>query len=393
MQTFTLEPRHCACCGRQDVEPLWSNHARLHTPQETYAIGVQVVVCRYCGFCFNSPCPPATELNAYYADAVSVGVHVPLAYAIAPRVELLRRHVTADTRFVEIGGNRADAFHTAVRQHVASVCSVEINRECSADAYSPDDLQPGSADVVAHYEVLEHIPDVRAFLTSCHNLLCDGGVMICEVPNVRTYPRNLMLYTPVHLNHFSPATLGALGEAMGFELLEIGHATASRPFSVAVVFRKAASRPRDGFVSPNRLEYLEARACVRGGMAQITRYMDQIRAVRERMRAVEAAGQSMVLWCVTDLLQSLLDNFELPRTTVVVDADPRKHHLLRDQRIEVRLPEGALDALRTSALLVICSPRNREHILGWIRQHAGRVWDAEAVAVLAAGPYGEPLQV
>ena len=44
---------------------------------------------------------------------------------------------------------------------------------------------------MAHYDVLEHVLEVKEFLSSCHKILKGDGIMVCEVPNIRFIQKKL----------------------------------------------------------------------------------------------------------------------------------------------------------------------------------------------------------
>ena len=87
-------------------------------------------------------------------------------------------------------------------------------------------------DNITLFHVLEHVPDPKAMLETCHSLLTDGGCMVIAVPNevisLRAFKRWLfgkvrkpqgagMLGLPrltldgsiheIHLSHFTPSVL------------------------------------------------------------------------------------------------------------------------------------------------------------------------------------------
>jgi 2-polyprenyl-3-methyl-5-hydroxy-6-metoxy-1,4-benzoquinol methylase len=60
-------------------------------------------------------------------------------------------------------------------------------------------------DLIFSSNVLEHLPDVAAFLRAAHGLLREGGAMIVAVPPITSpYLRAANLLNPYHLNLWSP---------------------------------------------------------------------------------------------------------------------------------------------------------------------------------------------
>ncbi len=84
---------------------------------------------------------------------------------------------------------------------------------------------PRQYDVVCMFAVLEHVPNVRDFLTSLKNYLHEDSQIFFEVPNLNDPLvsgvdieefRNFY-YRPIHLYYFTPKSLGKLLNQAGFE--------------------------------------------------------------------------------------------------------------------------------------------------------------------------------
>ena len=82
---------------------------------------------------------------------------------------------------------------------------------------------------IEYYDVLEHVLNVKQFLSNCYRALKPGGVMICEVPNLLLYPDNLLLQEFEHVNHFTISSLSLIAEKVGFSLIEFDN-VCSRPY-------------------------------------------------------------------------------------------------------------------------------------------------------------------
>ena len=85
-------------------------------------------------------------------------------------------------------------------------------------------LDPESFDVVALWEVLEHVPDPRSVLEQCGEVLKPGGVLAVLVPNRDALSARIMRADCScfggrnHLWYFSPAVLTELLAQQGFEV-------------------------------------------------------------------------------------------------------------------------------------------------------------------------------
>jgi SAM-dependent methyltransferase len=74
------------------------------------------------------------------------------------------------------------------------------------------------SDVVIATELIEHIPDVRAFLKALFRLVKPGGDIVLTTPNRSAYPDDVLWETeppPVHLWWFSEQAVERLGQELG----------------------------------------------------------------------------------------------------------------------------------------------------------------------------------
>jgi SAM-dependent methyltransferase len=87
-------------------------------------------------------------------------------------------------------------------------------------------LDPGHVDVIASFEVLEHLFCPWDYLEKCAKLLQPGGLFIATCPNVQGFDililRELSASVDVeHLNYFHPDSLSLLVRSSGFDVLEV----------------------------------------------------------------------------------------------------------------------------------------------------------------------------
>lgn len=389
MQEMTLQPRVCECCGGNNLEPVWSSQNIVIQATNTWRFPFSVAVCRACGFCFNSPGPARDDLARYHADGLAGYKEIGLPYSIDARMSVLERYSVPYGVFAEIGGDQPGEFHRRCAPLFGKQLLIEVSDDIPAELRSVHDLAENSVDVLAHYDVLEHVAEVKEFLSACHRSLKAGGVMICEVPDMRLYPRNLLLQEFEHVNHFSTTTLSAIARQVGLSPVEFGH-ICSRPYGFLAVFRKEEAQAAASFDSQS--EYIDALACVRGGLEQIQRSEAQIELVRQRITLLCKQHKKITIWAVTDLLRSLLASYTLPESVVVLDSDPRRKDHLEREGIPVLQPKDAIEHIKQSEFLVICAPRYRSEIIEWVRQQTGKIFSADTLAVIGAGPSGETLR-
>ena len=90
-------------------------------------------------------------------------------------------------------------------------------------------------DAITSFQVFEHLPDPAGDLVRLQQALRPGGILLIEVPNIKTWGVRLMgkrhrHFVPDHLNFFSDETLGRLFQASGLEILETYHPTRQMSF-------------------------------------------------------------------------------------------------------------------------------------------------------------------
>ncbi len=83
-------------------------------------------------------------------------------------------------------------------------------------------------DVITAYEVIEHVPDLDAFVAALERLLKPGGIVEIRTPDVGHWrrPRALQDWDTIkpseHLYYLSHATLGRLLEKHGLNVIARG---------------------------------------------------------------------------------------------------------------------------------------------------------------------------
>jgi len=113
------------------------------------------------------------------------------------------------------------------------------------------ELPLNSFDVITLWHVLEHIHDLKIYITQLKNLLKQNGKMIIAVPNytsfdASTYREHWAAYdVPRHLYHFSPLSMKVLTEENGLRI------TAYKPmwfdsFYVSLLSSKYKNKARMG---------------------------------------------------------------------------------------------------------------------------------------------------
>jgi SAM-dependent methyltransferase len=208
--------------------------------------------CRYfpcdgCALLAVHPVPSPVELDELYERAYSEQAEAARVLAAREellrstarrRLEVVRRHAVG-TRWLEVGCSTGHFLEEASRAGLdaagldISTGAVELARRkgLKAQAGTLERLvTDGLYDVVAAFDVIEHVPDPGGFLRLARRCLRPGGLLALTTPDTRSLTCRLMgrawyFYIPhVHLFHFNRSNLGRLLERVGFEVLDTARA-------------------------------------------------------------------------------------------------------------------------------------------------------------------------
>jgi SAM-dependent methyltransferase len=214
--------------------------------------------CRTCGYVFDNPRPTPEALVRFYSKP---GKYDSWLEELGPRDRLWRRRLRKlqSTRrpgsLLDVGAGIGQ-FLSLARKDYSEVYGTEVSATAvgiAKEKYGLD-LFHGSLDDLARqgklfdnvtlFHVLEHVPDPRSMLQTCHSLLAPGGCLVIAVPNEVTSLRALkrwlvgkikkpseagLLGLPrltldgsieeIHLSHFTPSVLRRLLQATGFSVV------------------------------------------------------------------------------------------------------------------------------------------------------------------------------
>lgn len=232
-------PVACPACGVDDAGACYQKY------------GIEFVGCRRCATIYASPRPKPEHLDEYYRLSENYAywnkhIFPPSEAArrehiFKPRVakvlDICKRHGVGRGTILEVGAGfgifceemKLVGFFRRVvgiepTPDLAETCrrrGIEIIEKPIEQV----ELGQGAVDVVANFEVIEHLFDPRSFLEKCRGLLAEGGIFITTCPNGLGFDIQAMgaLSSAVdneHLNLFNPGSLGGLLESCGFEVLE-----------------------------------------------------------------------------------------------------------------------------------------------------------------------------
>lgn len=239
---FKLVP--CPACGGKESNKAFEKY------------GMNFERCTACRTVYANPRPLNEHLNEYYSQSENYAYWnkyiFPASEAVRrqqifiPRVELVKvlcdRHGISNNLLVEIGSgfgifceelSKCKLFKRVVgvepTPDLAATCrerGIEIIAK-PIEEIGMEELLNGekAIDVIAAFEVIEHLLDPREFVLKCANLLQSGGLVVVTCPNadgfeIATLGAVSSSVDTEHLNLFNPESLSLLFRECGFEVVE-----------------------------------------------------------------------------------------------------------------------------------------------------------------------------
>ena len=220
-----------------------------------------VVRCRVCEYIFDNPRPTTDELVGFSSRPAQYDSWLA---QLDVRHRLWNRRLNKLKSTKKPGslldvGTGIGQFLSVARSSYAEVYGTEVSSTAVqiAKAKYQLDLFQGTLenlvrqrrvfDNITMFHVLEHVPDPRSLLETCHQLLPEHGILVIAVPNevasLRAFVRRMLvkmgLRKPhrlgkfglprislapdsheVHLSHFTPKVLQNLLQTVGFSVIE-----------------------------------------------------------------------------------------------------------------------------------------------------------------------------
>ncbi|MCA9064654.1 MAG: methyltransferase domain-containing protein [Planctomycetaceae bacterium] len=114
-------------------------------------------------------------------------------------------------------------------------------------------------DVVCHFEVLEHVSNIRSFLEDCLRLLRPGGKLLFALPNMDSFlkhdPDGLLNLPPHHMSQWIPASIRYLEQILPIRMQQIAFEPLTDyhvDYYTEIQWRRLASRVTRGhrFILP-----------------------------------------------------------------------------------------------------------------------------------------------
>jgi 2-polyprenyl-3-methyl-5-hydroxy-6-metoxy-1,4-benzoquinol methylase len=197
----------------------------------------RIVRCLDCGHVFTSPRPAGGELLDGYGSCVDQ------EYLTESSSRSINAHLSLNTikRFVRSGrlveaGASVGYFLNAARTDF-EVTGLEPSRwacDIARERFKLEMLQepvdglsrfaPGSLDVVAMIDVVEHLADPKAAAAGAARALKPGGLLYLVTPDIASLSARLLRgywwgLRPAHIHYFSRTSLSRMLAAAGFEVV------------------------------------------------------------------------------------------------------------------------------------------------------------------------------
>lgn len=249
----------CPACGSDD-SGIWGQKDGF-----TYRI------CRVCGTIFTSPRPTEAILADFYRQSKNYDLWNTLIFPATETKRKERIFVPRAQRTVDFckqfgipGGTLLEvgaAFGTycdALRDEsffdriVAVEPTPGLAQTCRDKGFETHEntieelsFLSGTADVVAAFEVLEHLHSPLEFVRRCAEFLRPGGLLICSCPSgtglgTLVLKEKARVVDHEHLNYLNPKSAKLLLERCGLEALEI---TTPGELDVDMLFNQIAEEP------------------------------------------------------------------------------------------------------------------------------------------------------
>jgi 2-polyprenyl-3-methyl-5-hydroxy-6-metoxy-1,4-benzoquinol methylase/ribosomal protein S27E len=229
----------CPACGGDDRAAVYDKYGLSH------------VRCTKCETQFISPRPTPAVLQDFYRGSKNYAYwakHIFPATAESRKERIFRKRAAlvaelAQARgmgrgtIVEVGAGYGlfcetikdtGAFERVIgvepTPDLAKICrdkGIEV-----LEAFIEDVRLDEKVDVVANFEVIEHLFDPLAFLTACKAALRPGGHLVITCPNIAGFETRALgkesdTVDHEHINYFTPASLSLLAERVGLEPVEV----------------------------------------------------------------------------------------------------------------------------------------------------------------------------
>ena len=223
----------CIICGRREFQHLYDINQ------------FAIVKCVSCEFVCCHPTPSQAELERHYSKphlyldqpyVAHTNFGRRLKYTLLVKLLKLFLPRTQKIKLLEIGCSQGDLLTVAAKDGRYAATGLDYEkgpvayaRSVGLDARLGDvesaQFAPGSFDVVVAIHVVEHLQNPLATFSEIHRILRPGGLFFGVTPCITHIKSRLAgrhwkyLGPPDHLWYFSPKTITAFGQKLGFNAI------------------------------------------------------------------------------------------------------------------------------------------------------------------------------
>jgi 2-polyprenyl-3-methyl-5-hydroxy-6-metoxy-1,4-benzoquinol methylase len=228
----------CPACGASDRTAHFEKYTLVYQR------------CVVCNTVYISPRPPPALLEDYYSTSENYAFWNAVIFPsseearrtriFAPRaqrvIEMCRTHGVGLGTLLEVGAGFGTFCEEitkvgAFRRVVAIEPTPSLAETCRRKGIDVRETTVERAeltepvDVLASFEVIEHLFDPGKFVRMCARLIRPGGLLVLTCPNINGFDIDVLgAGSPAvdveHLNYFHPRSLAQLLEHHGFDVVE-----------------------------------------------------------------------------------------------------------------------------------------------------------------------------
>jgi len=226
---------NCPACKSSDFVPYYN------------LFGLLYYKCKQCGTVFLNPCPPEEIIAGYLNDSEALRYwrEAMPAHVVRNRKEKLysdRVHFIKNQidkfnvkkqKFLDIGGGNGYIVEELVKKNIEfseyiiiepQPLSIDLPRIRIIPKMIEEVREKIEADLAVAFEVIEHIVDPKAFLSSVYDLLADDGIFILSTPNIDGFETTTLKEKTTscwfdHIRLYNPFSMKMLLENAGFKVL------------------------------------------------------------------------------------------------------------------------------------------------------------------------------
>ncbi|MFC1727320.1 class I SAM-dependent methyltransferase [Patescibacteria group bacterium] len=233
----------CNLCSRNQFKPFFTTYSN-HGSQVSFSAtsqavsGEQIVKCKSCGLVFVNPRVNGKEI----IDQYSSKAEKDYIKDASGRTASFRRSVKMVKKFQNFGkildiGCAAGFFLKAAEEEGFRAYGIEPNqwlanwgkKKLSLKIFNipfeKAKFRKSSFEVVAFWDVLEHLTDPLAALKKANKLLKKDGLIVINYPDIeslsaRIFKARWWFVWSGHLYYFSPETISKMLKKAGFKVIE-----------------------------------------------------------------------------------------------------------------------------------------------------------------------------